>query len=164
VRQTLSEWMVAAQILLFGLIFVADYSLGWPASRTWPAALILWGAFRVAAGLIDDSAASAPFPLARRPSVFGPALLIVFGALLLVNNYYDHFSMTTLLAENWPWALVTWGGSWLIEDFVARASDSRRPRPLRGGSLVLALVACLAGMGLHGAFAQHGMLAWFDVI
>ena len=52
-RQTLTEWLIPATIALFGLIFVADYSLGWPASRTWPVALILWGVFRVAAGLVD---------------------------------------------------------------------------------------------------------------
>ena len=52
-RRTLDEWMVAALIFFLGLIFVADYSLGWPASRTWPSVLILWGAFRAASGLAN---------------------------------------------------------------------------------------------------------------
>lgn len=161
-RQTLTEWLIPAIIALFGLIFVADYSLGWPASRTWPLALIQWGAFRVATGLVDEGVPSLSLP--RRPSVFGPALLIILGVLLLINSYYDQFSMTTVLANNWPWALVAWGGSWMLEDLLARTSDYRRPRPLRAGALVVALLACLVGMGVHGAFGDSGMWSWFDLI
>ena len=165
-RRTLDEWMVAALILLLGLIFVADYSLGWPASRTWPSVLILWGAFRVASGLVSDNSIEFDvLPVAsRRSPVFGPALLILLGGLLLANNYYDQFSMTTLLADTWPWVLIAWGSSWMIEDVVAQASDFRRPRPLRGGSLVLALLVCLIGLGLHGAFSKHGLWALFDIV
>lgn len=161
-RQILTEWLIPATIALFGLIFVADYSLGWPASRTWPLALILWGAFRVAAGLAEDASPQLSQP--RRPSVFGPALLIVLGVLLLINSYYDQFSMTTILANNWPWALVAWGGSWMAEDVIARTSDIRRPRPLRAGALVVALLTCLFGMGVHGAFGEHSIWSFFDVI
>lgn len=160
-RRTLGEWMFASLIALIGLIFLADYGLDWPASRTWPAALVLWGAFRAAAGLVAEGPQFDPeavAPLPRRPSVFGPALLILAGIVLLVNNYYDRFPLTTFIADQWPWILVAWGGSWMLEDAVARIAYWRRPRPLGGGALVIALLLCLAGMGLHGAFSRDGFL------
>lgn len=95
--------------------------------------------------------------LPRRPSAFGPVLLILLGVALLVNNYYERFSLATLLAEGWPWILVIWGGSWMIEDAIARSIYQLRPRPLGGGALVLALLVCLIGIGVHGAFGAYGM-------
>ena len=160
-RRTLGEWTFAALITLLGLIFVGDYQLGWPASRTWPAFLIVWGRLKAAAGMVGERSEAdySEVPLPRRPSVFGPALLILLGVALLLNNYYDRFALWTLIANGWPWILVAWGGSWMVEDALARASDARRPRPLGVGSVVLALLVCLVGMSVHGAFGHDGFLA-----
>jgi len=35
-------------VLTLGLLFLADYRLGWSVLATWPVLLILWGALRVA--------------------------------------------------------------------------------------------------------------------
>ncbi|MDA0207647.1 MAG: hypothetical protein O2795_20215 [Acidobacteria bacterium] len=159
-RRTLGEWTFAALIALLGLIFVGDYQLGWPASRTWPAFLIVWGCLKAAAGMVGERSEAdySEVSLPRRPSVFGPRLLILLGVALLVNNYYDRFSLSTLIADGWPWILVVWGCSWMAEDAIARSVHTRQPRPLGGGALVLALLVCLIGIGLHGAFAAYGIL------
>ncbi|MDA1235179.1 MAG: hypothetical protein O3A53_10295 [Acidobacteria bacterium] len=161
-RRTLGEWTFAALIALLGLIFVGDYQLGWPASRTWPAFLIVWGCLKAAAGMVSERSEAdySEVSLPRRPSVFGPALLILAGIVLLVNNYYDQFALSTLLAEGWPWVLVVWGGSWMAEDAVARSVHTRQPRPLGGGALVLALLVCLIGIGIHGAFGAYGIFGF----
>ena len=158
-RRALGEWTFAALITTLGLIFAADYQLGWPASRTWPAFLIVWGCLKAAAGMAGErpEANHSEVPLPRRPSVFGPVLLILAGLALLVNNYYDRFSLSTLMADGWPWILVIWGGSWMVEDAIARSVYRRQPRPLGGGALVLALLVCLIGIGIHGAFGAYGM-------
>ena len=93
----------------------------------------------------------------RRPSVFGPALLILLGIALLLNNYFERFPLSTLIADGWPWILVVWGGSWMVEDAIARSVYARQPRPLGGGALVLALLVCLIGIGIHGAFGAYGV-------
>jgi len=161
-RRTLGEWTFAALITLLGLIFVGDYELGWPASRTWPAFLIVWGSLKAAAGMVGERSEAdfSEVSLPRRPSVFGPALLILLGIALLVNNYYDRFSLATLIADGWPWLLVVWGGSWMVEDAIARSVHRRQPRPLAGGALVLALLVCLIGIGIHGAFGAYGIFGF----
>lgn len=158
-RRALGEWTFAALITTLGLIFVGDYQLGWPASRTWPAFLIVWGSLKAAAGMAGERSETdfSEVPLPRRPSVFGPALLILLGIALLVNNYYERFSLSTLMAEGWPWILVVWGGSWMAEDAIARSVHARQPRPLGGAALVLALLVCLIGIGIHGAFGVYGV-------
>jgi hypothetical protein len=156
-RRALGEWTFAALIMLLGLIFAADYQLGWPASRTWPVFLIVWGILKAAAGMAGDwsKANYAEIPLPRRSSVFGPALLIVLGVALLVNNYYEQITLWTLIADGWPWVLVLWGSSWMAEDAIARSAHTRQPKPLGGGALVLALLTCLIGIGIHGASGAY---------
>lgn len=158
-RRALGEWTFAVLITVLGLIFVADYQLGWPASRTWPTFLIVWGCLKAAAGMVGARSESdySEVSLPRRPSVFGPALLILLGIALLLNNYYDRFPLSTLAAEGWPWVLVLWGGCWMAEDAIARSLYARQPRPLGGGALVVALLVCLIGIGMHGAFAAYGV-------
>ena len=158
-RRALGEWTFAALITLLGLIFVGDYQLGWPASRTWPIFLIVWGCLKAAAGMVGERSELdySEVSLPRRPSVFVPALLILLGLALLVNNYYDRFSLSTLVADGWPWILVVWGGSWMAEDAIARVAYTRQPRPLGGGALALALLVCLVGIGVHGAFGAYGI-------
>ena len=161
-RRALGEWTFAALITLLGLIFVADYQLGWPASRTWPAFLIVWGCLKAAAGMAGERSETdySEVALPRRPSAFGPVLLILLGIALLVNNYYDRFSLSTLLAEGWPWILVLWGGSWMAEDAIARSIYARQPRPLGGGALVVALLVCLIGFGIHGACGAYDVFGF----
>jgi hypothetical protein len=158
-RRALGEWTFAALIALLGLIFAADYHLGWPASRTWPIFLVFWGCLKAAAGMLGERPESdySEISLPRRPSAFGPVLLILLGSALLLNNYYDRFSLTTLLAQGWPWILVLWGGCWMAEDAIARSTYARQPRPLGGGALVLALLVCLIGIGVHGAINAYGV-------
>ena len=158
-RRALGEWTFAALITLLGLIFVGDYQLGWPALRTWPIFLMVWGFLKAAAGMVGERSEQdySEVSLPRRPSWFVPALLILLGLALLVNNYYDRFSLSTLVADGWPWILVVWGSSWMVEDAIARSAYARQPRPLGGGALVLALLACLVGIGVHGAFAAYGI-------
>ena len=48
-------------------------------------------------------------------------------------------------------------GSWMVEDAIARSVYARQPRPLGGGALVLALLVCLIGIGIHGAFGAYGV-------
>jgi hypothetical protein len=161
-RRTLGEWTFAALIAVLGLIFAGDYQLGWPASRTWPVFLIVWGSLKAAAGMAGERSEGdySEVYLPRRASVFGPVLLILMGFVLLVNNYYDRFSLWTLLAYGWPWILVLWGFSWMAEDAIARSVHSRQPRPLGGGALVLALLVCLIGIGIHGAYGAYGLFSF----
>ncbi len=158
-RRALGEWTFAALIALLGLIFAGDYHLGWPAARTWPIFLVVWGCLKVAAGMVSERPGSdySEILLPRRPSAFGPVLLILLGSALLVNNYYDRFSLSTLFAEGWPWILVLWGGCWMAEDAIARSTYARQPRPLGGGALVVALLVCLIGIGVHGAVGAYGV-------
>jgi hypothetical protein len=158
-RRALGEWTFAALITLLGLIFVGDYQLGWPASRTWSVFLIVWGCLKAAAAMAGEKSEAdySEVPLPRRASVFGPVLLILLGIALLINNYYERFSLSTLIADGWPWLLVVWGGSWMVEDAIARSVYGRQPRPLGGGALVLALLVCLIGIGIHGVFGAYGI-------
>ena len=160
-KRALEEWTFAALISLLGLIFVGDYQLGWPASRTWPIFLVVWGCLKAATEMVGKRSEwdYSEVALPRRPSAFGPVLLILVGTALLVNNYYDRFSLSVLAAEGWPWILVLWGGCWMAEDAIARSVYARRPRPLGGGALVVALLVCLIGIGVHGA---RGVSSAFD--
>lgn len=81
-----------------------------------------------------------------RRSIAGPVALIALGALLLVHNLVDAYSVWTPLLDYWPWFLVAWGGLHVLQHVVARANGSAGPRRLGGGAILVALLICVAGL------------------
>jgi len=92
----------------------------------------------------------------RTRSYWAPLFLIVLGCLLLAQNLYPDFSLSELFALYWPWLLIAWGGFRLAEYTLARLFGRIPPAPMGGGSLVLALLLCLAGSLAH----RHHEAGW----
>jgi hypothetical protein len=51
-------------------------------------------------------------------SIIGPVLLILVGALFLVNNLHPELPWLDLLSKYWPYLLIAWGTLRLIEVLV----------------------------------------------
>lgn len=43
-------------VAALGVLFLADYHLGWSVTKTWPALLILWGVMRVGRDMVRGRA------------------------------------------------------------------------------------------------------------
>ncbi len=84
----------------------------------------------------------------RRGSLVGPFVLILVGAVLLVNNLEPELSLLNLFLDYWPFLLVGWGALRLIEILVTAARS--HPLPLEGittGEWVFAVLLCLFASG-----------------
>ncbi|MGH9627572.1 MAG: LiaF transmembrane domain-containing protein, partial [Bryobacteraceae bacterium] len=85
----------------------------------------------------------------RRSSIVGPLLLIVVGALFLMNNLRPDLPLLEVAARYWPFVLIAWGVLRLLE--VLYWTVTRKPLPdhgVSGGEWVLIVFLCLAGSGL----------------
>ncbi len=51
----------------------------------------------------------------RRGSVIGPLILIGIGGLFLLRNLWPEIPLVDIIAKNWPFVLIAWGGLRLIE-------------------------------------------------
>src|SRR4051794_11152325 len=66
----------------------------------------------------------------RRGSVIGPIILIVIGAIFLVNNIRPDLSVIDMLVRYWPFLLIAWGVLRLVEIFFSALQS--KPYPTRG--------------------------------
>ena len=82
----------------------------------------------------------------RPRSIAGPVLLIVIGALFLLNNLNPDFRYLDMLALYWPYALIAWGVLRLVEVLVWQARSKPLPDAcMRGGEWALIVLVCLLG-------------------
>lgn len=99
----------------------------------------------------------------RRRGLFGPFLLVLIGTALLASNLIPDWSVGAAFAEHWPWLLVIWGGTHLLEQALSPSLGWRRPRPLGGGAVVLALLLAIAGTAARQArSADFGFIRPWD--
>jgi hypothetical protein len=99
----------------------------------------------------------------RRRSVTGPILLILLGAAFLVYNLRPDIELFDLLSQYWPFLLIVWGALRLVEVLVdyfrgtlATASS------FTGGEVVLIVFLCFIGWGAFEAHSHgvHFRPAW----
>src|SRR6476646_7752090 len=90
----------------------------------------------------------------RRGSIVGPVILIVIGAVFLLNNIRPDLSVLDMLASYWPFLLIVLGLLRLIEIFVSMNGGTRvlPERGISGGEWVLVVFLCVVG---SGAFFFH---------
>jgi DUF4097 and DUF4098 domain-containing protein YvlB len=94
----------------------------------------------------------------RRRSLVGPLILILLGALFLINNLRPDLPLYDVVAVYWPFLLIAWGLIRLVEvvmDTMAGRLDAAR-RSFSGGEVVLIVFICLIGAGLYSAH-RHGV-------
>ncbi len=96
----------------------------------------------------------------RRGSIVGPVILIVIGAVFLLNNIRPDLSVLDMLASYWPFLLIAWGVLRLVEILI---SHTGAPQPgvnpgvqrgISGGEWVLIVFLCLLGSGAF-FFKRH---------
>lgn len=88
----------------------------------------------------------------RTRSLIGPLLLILLGALLLMNTLRPDLPLFDILASYWPFLLIAWGLLRLLEIVVWRIRS--RPLPpsgIGGGEWTAIVFICLIGSGLYAA-------------
>jgi hypothetical protein len=85
----------------------------------------------------------------RRRSLVGPLVLILIGALFLINNFRPDLRLFTLFAgEYWPFLIIGFGVLRLIEVLVLAAQSKPLPGGRGGGGggeIFLVILLCLAG-------------------
>jgi DUF4097 and DUF4098 domain-containing protein YvlB len=82
----------------------------------------------------------------RRGSLIGPILLILIGALFLINNVRPELPVLQLIGDYWPYVLIGWGLLRLLE--ITYWSLSGKPLPVSGvsgGEWVLIILLCVVG-------------------
>ena len=91
----------------------------------------------------------------RRGSLVGPLILIVIGALFLLNNVRPDLSLIEMMANYWPYLLIVWGVLRLAEIlFVFATSKPAAIAGVSGGEWVLVVFLCIIGTGLF-TFRNH---------
>lgn len=89
----------------------------------------------------------------RPRSIIGPLLLVLIGALFLVNNLHPELPWIDLLSKYWPYLLIAWGGLRLIEVMVWWFLDKPVGRGVSGGEWVAIAFIVMIGTGLF--VTQH---------
>jgi hypothetical protein len=86
----------------------------------------------------------------QRGSIFTGLLLILLGALFLLQRFDPQLGIAHLLHRYWPVLLIVWGAAKLIDYYAAGRSGEGRPPLLSGGEAALLglLVVVLAGMAV----------------
>jgi len=84
----------------------------------------------------------------RPRSIIGPVLLILVGALFLVNNLRPELPWLDLVSKYWPYLLIAWGTLRLIEVLVWWFRDKPVARGISGGEWVAIVFIVLIGTGL----------------
>lgn len=84
-----------------------------------------------------------------RSSIFGAALFIAVGALLLLALNTD-MRILPLIGRYWPVLLILLGLSKLFDYFVASRTGEARPRGLSGGEVFLIILLILTGLCVTG--------------
>jgi DUF4097 and DUF4098 domain-containing protein YvlB len=92
----------------------------------------------------------------RRPSLIGPLLLILIGALFLLRNLRPDLVSFELIANYWPIVLIGWGLIRLVEILLWWLTSKPLPaHGISGGEWVLIVLICLVGYGISSA-QRHG--------
>lgn len=86
----------------------------------------------------------------QRGSIFTGLLLVLLGALFLLQRFDPQFGIGRLLYRYWPVILIVWGAAKLIDYFAAGRSGEDRPPLLTGSeaALLALLVVVLASMAV----------------
>ncbi len=87
----------------------------------------------------------------RRHSITGPLILVLIGALFLINNLRPDLPMWELVAMYWPFLLIFWGVLRVIEVLWSFWRREPLPRGLGGGEVVLIVFIALIGSGMFSA-------------
>lgn len=95
---------------------------------------------------------------APRRSVFGPLALIAAGVILLVHNLTAGGALWTSILDRWPWFLVAWGGVHAAQHLAAHLRGIPGPQRLGAGTVLLALLVCVAGQTGRAIRANDGVL------
>jgi DUF4097 and DUF4098 domain-containing protein YvlB len=92
----------------------------------------------------------------RRHSIFTALLLILVGAIFLLDQFYPGFRIGHLIRLYWPALLILWGAAKLIDYLAARDRQSRAPL-LSGGeaALLVILALVLAGLAFRDWIQGH---------
>lgn len=84
-----------------------------------------------------------------RVSIIGPLVLMLIGALFLVQNIRPDLNVAQLVAQYWPWVLIGWGVIRLGEIVMWYSRGQVLPRAgLSGGEWVFVVFLCLLGSGI----------------
>jgi DUF4097 and DUF4098 domain-containing protein YvlB len=95
----------------------------------------------------------------KRGSVIGPLILIGIGALFLLRNLWPEIPLVDIIAKNWPFVLIAWGGLRLIEILMWAILSKPIPRNgISGGEWMLVFLICIVGGTMYTA--RH-YAAWF---
>ncbi len=94
----------------------------------------------------------------RRGSLAVPLVVILIGALFLINNLYPGFSAFDIVGRYWPFLLVGWGLFRIAE--ILYTYSRNKPLPLigvTGGEWMLAVFLVIVGGGIWGVhrFSTH---------
>ena len=82
----------------------------------------------------------------KRASLIAPLVLILIGAIFLLNNLRADLPIGRLAAQYWPWALVLWGVIRIVEVISWSARGQALPRSgVSGGEWAFIVFLCLAG-------------------
>lgn len=87
----------------------------------------------------------------RRGSLVFPLMLILVGALFLIQNLNPGFGVFGLVGRYWPWVLIAWGVLRSAEIFAAYQRGQALPQAgLTGGEWFLAIFIAFVGAGAAG--------------
>ncbi|MDZ4799052.1 MAG: DUF4097 family beta strand repeat-containing protein [Bryobacteraceae bacterium] len=90
----------------------------------------------------------------KRGSIVGPMVLILIGAVFLMNNLRPDLSLVGMVAQYWPFLLIGWGVLRLAEIFFWAAQSKPLPQAgISGGEWTLIVFLSLFGSGAF--FATH---------
>jgi hypothetical protein len=81
----------------------------------------------------------------RRRSLVGPFVLILVGAIFLLNNIHPNLNLFSLFAEYWPFLLIALGVMRLLEVLFFAAASKPAPAGQGGGEILLVILLCIAG-------------------
>jgi len=86
----------------------------------------------------------------HRGSIFTGLLLVLIGALFLLQRFDPQLGIGHLLTHYWPVLLIVWGAAKLVDYFTAGKSGEDRPPLLTGSeaALLALLVVVLAGLAV----------------
>src|SRR5947209_2550426 len=96
-------------------------------------------------------------------SLFGPLVLVTIGVLFLLRNmgvmHYE--TMSLWFARYWPWLLIIWGLTKLVEYFWARRVGQPAPG-IGAGGVVLLIFLIMCGLTASAVKAHWGEFNFDD--
>jgi DUF4097 and DUF4098 domain-containing protein YvlB len=95
----------------------------------------------------------------RRGSLFAPLLLIGLGALFLARNILPDLPLIDYLAKYWPFLLIIWGALRLVEVvYWHSTAKPLPPAGISGGEWTLVFFLVIFGISLHAARGFYNWL------